>query len=137
MKERVPIRENLFRTKEDGSLVLLGGKCRQCGQVSFPRREFCTACLCREQDEVELSQEGELHTWTILRVSDNHFTAPHPIGMINLPERVRVTAPLVRREDEHYSIGQKMRVIPDDLWEEEDRIVTGYRFQAVEEGEKK
>lgn len=136
MKERVPIRENLFCIKEDGSLVLLGAKCSRCGQISFPKREFCTACLCREMEEVELSQEGELHTWSILRVSDNHFNAPHPIGMINLPERVRITAPLVYREDEQYAIGQKVRVVPDDLWEEEDKIVTGYRFQ-VEEGEEK
>ena len=133
MKECVPIRENLFRTKEDSSLVLLGAKCAKCGQISFPKREFCTKCLCEDQEEVELSQEGELHTFSILRVSDNHFNAPHPIGMINLPERVRVTAPLVYRDDEQYAIGQKVRIVPDDLWEEEDRIVTGYRFEVVED----
>lgn len=132
MKERVPIREGLFRLNEEGKLVLLGAKCTECGQISFPRREFCTVCLCQEQEEVELSRVGELHTYSILRVGDNHFNAPHPIGMVNLPERVRVTAPLVYRGQEDYAIGQQVEVVPDDLWEEEDKIVTGYRFKVVE-----
>ena len=134
MKERVPIREGLFRAKEDG-IVLLAAKCSECGHISFPKRDFCIKCLCEKQEEVELSSVGELHTYSILRVGDNHFDAPHPIGMVNLPERVRVTAPLVYRETEDYAIGQKVKLVADDLWEEEDRIVTGYRFKVVEENE--
>lgn len=134
MKERVPIREGLFRETEDG-ITLLGAKCVKCGHISFPKRDFCTDCLCEEMEEVELSRQGELHTYSILRVGDNHYNAPHPIGMVNLPERVRVTAPLVYRE-EGYEIGQRMELVADDLWEEEDKIVTGYRFRVVEEGEK-
>lgn len=134
MKDRVPIREGLFRTDETG-ITLLGARCTRCGNISFPKRDFCTVCLCEDQEEVALSREGELHTFSILRVGDNHFNAPHPIGMINLPERVRVTAPLVYRPAEDYAIGQRVRIVPDDLWEEEDRIVTGYRFAVVEEGE--
>lgn len=136
MKKRIPIRENLFRETGDGKLVLLGAKCVKCGQISFPKRAFCTKCLCTEQEEVELSRRGELHTFSILRVGDNHFSAPHPIGMVNLPERVRVTAPLVYRESEDYAIGQAVEIVPDDLWEEADTIVTGYRFRVVEEDEK-
>lgn len=133
MKNRVPIREGLFRKDEEG-ICLLGAKCTRCGLTSFPKREFCTACLCSEMEEVELSREGELHTYSILRVGDEHFDAPHPIGMVNLPERVRVTAPLVYRE-QGYEIGQRMELVADDLWEEEDRIITGYRFRVVEETE--
>ncbi len=133
MKERVPIRENLFREYADGTLVLLGAKCVNCGHISFPKREFCTECLCTKQEEIELSRCGTLHTFSILRVGDNHFSAPHPIGMVNLPERVRVTAPLVYRAKEDYAIGQTVEVVPDDLWEEEDKIVTGYRFRVVED----
>lgn len=135
MKERVPIREGLFRETEDG-IVLLGAKCVKCGQISFPKRNLCTNCFCEEQEEVELSRRGELHTFSILRVGDNHFNAPHPIGMVNLPERVRVTAPLVYRPEEDYAIGQAVEIVPDDLWEEEDKIVTGYRFRVVEEDAK-
>lgn len=131
-KERIPIRENLFRTNADGKFVLVGAKCTACGRISFPKREFCTACLCPEQDDIELSTCGTLHTFSILRVGDNHFDAPHPIGMVDLPERVRVTAPLVYRKNEDYAIGQTVELVPDELWEEEDRVVTGYRFKVVE-----
>ncbi len=133
VKERVPIREGLFRTNREGEIVLIGAKCCKCGTISFPGREFCTKCLGTEHEEIELSRTGELHTFSILRVSDKHFKAPHPIGMINLPEKVRVTAPLVYREGEDYAIGQLVEVVSDDLWEEEDRIVTGYRFRVIEE----
>ncbi len=132
MKQRVPIQENLFREKADG-IVLLGSRCRACGEIAFPQREFCTKCLSTDMEEIELNRRVELHTYSILRVGDNHFDAPHPLGMVNLPERVRVTAPLVYRE-EGYRIGQQMELVPDDLWEEEDKIVTGYRFRVVEEG---
>ncbi len=135
MKNRVPIRENLFRVDEAGDIELLGAQCTRCGQILFPRRELCTQCLCEELEEVPLSRRGELHTFSILRVSDNHFQAPHPIGMVNLPERVRITAPLVYRPEEDYAIGQQVEVVFDELWEEEDKIVTGYRFRVVEEDE--
>ena len=134
MKNRIPIREGLFR-EEDSGITLLGSRCTQCGQIAFPKREFCTACLCEEMEEVNLSRRGDLHTFTVLRVGDNHFDAPHPIGMVNLPERVRVTAPLVPRET-GYEIGQTMELVADDLWEEEDKIVTGYRFKVVEDDAK-
>lgn len=131
MKNRVPIREGLFRETEQ-VIVLLGARCKHCGNVVFPKRDFCISCLSQELDEVELSRQGELHTFSILRVGDEHFAAPHPLGEIDLPERVRVTAPLVYRPEEDYAIGQTVELVADDLWEEEDRIVTGYRFKVVE-----
>ena len=129
--DKIPIRENLFR-EENGEIALLAAKCPECGKVMFPKRVFCTQCLNDAMEEIELSRCGTLYTYTILRVGEEHYDPPHPLGIIDFPlERVRVTAPLVWRE-EGYEIGQTMEVVPDVLWEEEERAVTGYRFRVVD-----
>ena len=67
-------------------------------------------------------------------MGDNHFDAPHPLGIIDFQaQKVRITAPLVYQEKEDYAIGQKVEVVPNDLWEEADKIVEGYRFRVIEE----
>jgi uncharacterized OB-fold protein len=58
------------------------------------------------------------------------FEIPHAVGMIALPEKVRLTAPLVIGEED-FKVGSEMEMIVDTLWTEEDHDVIGYKFKAV------
>lgn len=129
MAKKMFFRDDLFKETYDG-IVLVGNKCPVCGKAFFPKAIFCTHCLNKELEELELSKRGTLYSYTITRVPVGKFPVPHAIGMITLPEKVRLTAPLIMdRED--FKIGSEMVMEIDTLWTEEDCNVVGYKFRAV------
>lgn len=129
MKKKVFIRDDLFKETPDG-VVLVGNKCAECGRAFFPKADFCTNCLSKELEEIVLSKKGTLYSYTITRVPVGKFPIPHAVGMISLPEEVRLTTPLVIG-DEDFKVGADMEMIIDTLWKEEDHDVVGYKFKAV------
>ncbi len=56
-----------------GTGKLMGKKCEQCGEVTFPPTTACNACGSYEQDWVELSGKGKL-----LYVSHGMAPPPNP-----------------------------------------------------------
>ena len=129
MNKKVFIRDDLFKTTPEG-IVLVGNRCPQCGAAFFPKAEFCTQCLNKELEEMPLSKRGTLYSYTITRVPVGRYPIPHAIGMITLPEKVRLTAPLVM-DKEDFKIGAGMEMEITTLWTEEDRDIIGYKFKAV------
>jgi uncharacterized OB-fold protein len=77
---------NLVKIRHDGCLFLDGGRCRRCGQYSFPPqwRSFCC------QDETQpVAQEGRGKIYSYTRVhAAPPFGLPQPyaVGYIDLEE---------------------------------------------------
>ena len=64
-------------------------------------------------------------------MASTHFKPPYALGLIDLPEGIRVLSPLKLSEDESYRIGMEMEIYFDELWKEEDQQVIGYKFRPV------
>ena len=90
---------------------LEAGKCSGCGKIYFPPRVVC-ACGSREFETVRLEDEGELKTFTVIRVAPSQFTdeAPYVVGIIELNDGVRITAQVVDCDEDNLEIGQKMKI---------------------------
>lgn len=97
-KNRVPLVEGLFTWPSDKPR-LIGSRCKKCGTMSFPRAAFCGNPDCEKDtanvEVVELSNRGKLYTWTVqVYPPAQPFRMepfePFPIGMIDLPEGLRV-----------------------------------------------
>ena len=129
MKKKEFIRDDLFKETPEG-IVLVGNKCKSCGTTFFPKADFCSQCLNKEMEELVLSKRGKLYSYTITRVPVARYPIPHAIGMITLPENVRITAPLIMGEED-FKVGAEMEMEITTLWTEEDREVIGYKFRAV------
>jgi uncharacterized OB-fold protein len=123
------IRNDLFKETSDG-VVLVDNKCPACGRAFYPKADFCTQCLNKELEELVLSKRGKLYSYTVTRVPVGKFPVPHAIGMITLPENVRLTGPLVMGAEE-IKIGAEMEMQITTLWSEVDHDVIGYKFKAV------
>jgi len=129
MAEVVPLREGLFENVEGGRL--LGSRCKSCGKIYFPKAQFCFNCFNNDMEEVGLSRRGKLYAYTIGRMASTHFQPPYAIGLVDLPEGVRVFAPLKTTEGKSYRIGMDMEVVIEELWQEDDRQIIGYKFKPV------
>lgn len=130
MAEVVPFWEGVFVQDDDGGR-LIGNKCASCGRIYFPKADFCFDCLAQHLEEVTLSRVGKLYSFTICRMPSEQFEPPYSVGLIDLPEGIRVFAPLKFVENESYQIGMDMEIYIDELWKEGDRQVIGYKFRPV------
>ena len=129
MPKRVPIREGAFTLESGGAL--LANRCKSCGRVFFPRNHFCFSCLKGDMEDIVLSRKGKLYSYTIGHMPSMHFEPPYTVGYVDMPERVRVFAPLVIVEDKPLKLGMDMEIVIGKLWQEEDKEVIGYKFKPV------
>ncbi|MBU2549001.1 MAG: Zn-ribbon domain-containing OB-fold protein [Proteobacteria bacterium] len=130
MAERKPFHEGLFKEGPDGG-ALLGSKCTSCGHVFYPPTGRCLECGHEELTEIELSRRGALYTYTIGYMPTSHFMPPYALGEIDLPEGVRVFAPLEMTEAKPFEVGQDVELVIGKLWEEGGKDIIGYKFKIV------
>jgi uncharacterized OB-fold protein len=69
-------------------------KCPRCGEVYFPPQSHCSRCGSDEVQWIELSDEGELLTYTIINMKPPSFShyPDYTVGIARMPEGVNVLA---------------------------------------------
>ncbi len=91
---------------------LLIQRCSQCGLLRHPPGPACTACHSLDWDTLESSGTGSLYSFVIIHKPQNPaFDYPHPVGLIELDEGVRMIAPLAAEERERLVIGSRMHAV--------------------------
>lgn len=128
----VPLRPGIFIDDAAGTPRLAGTRCRNCGTHYFPRRQICAKCLSADTDTVPLSDAGVLYTYTVVYQSTPEFRTPYILGYVDLPEGVRVLAPIVDLEPGDVRIGMPLilRVEPVRT-DAEGHAVLGYRLRRA------
>ncbi|MBI4278235.1 MAG: Zn-ribbon domain-containing OB-fold protein [Armatimonadetes bacterium] len=130
----VPLRPWLFQIDAQGAWHLVGTRCRACGAHFFPRRAVCARCLGADVEAVRLSAEGILYTYTVVHQSTPEFPTPYILGYVDLPEGVRLLAPMVGVEADQVRIGMPVRVVVEPVrTDPEGRAVMGYRLHRLAE----
>jgi uncharacterized OB-fold protein len=126
----VPFREGVFAEGPDGGR-LLANRCKSCGQIFFPIVEFCLSCLDKDMENIVLGRRGQLYSYTIGHMASRHFQPPYAIGYVDMPEGVRIFAPLKMVEGKPFKVGMEMEVVIEELWREEEKRVIGYKFRPL------
>lgn len=103
-----PVVEGVFIS---GPPRLLGARCSDCGQSSFPRLDGCPYCGSETIEAVELADRGILWGWTtVLHAPPGYRGAvPYGFGVVELPEGVRVVTRLAVPDDS-WKFGQTMHL---------------------------
>jgi uncharacterized OB-fold protein len=141
MSNQVPIHEGLF-TWPAAKPQLLGSRCNQCAEATFPAQPDCRGCGSRETTIVELGDRGKLWTWTIQTFmpkqpyhSDEtpETFRPYGVGYVEMPGGVRVEARLQANSPDQLQIGMPMQldIIPFRTDENGDQKMT-FSFSAVQ-----
>ncbi|HVA08119.1 MAG TPA: OB-fold domain-containing protein [Acidimicrobiales bacterium] len=104
------VRKDLFT--DDAVPALLGSRCAACGAHHFPRHDTCPYCSAEDPDPVELSSVGTLWAWTAVTAAPPGYSGDTPfgIGVVELPEGVRVITRLTVSDPEMLSQGQEMEL---------------------------
>lgn len=132
--EPVPVTADLFRDLSPATL--LGSRCEQCGTHYFPVTSHCRnpACSGGQLREVGLSRRGQLYSFTVQSYRPPppfrmEPWAPYAIGVLELPEGLRIMGMLSGVPFADLRIGMELEVISEPLYSDaEGRPVVTYKF---------
>lgn len=127
--EKIPIREGLFSERISGHLM--GLKCKLCNHFLPPLTTICCYCNGVEFENVKLSQQGKLYSYTIIYQPHKHFEVPFSVGYVDLPEGIRIFAPLKKKGNMPFRIGMPMRLLVDKLWDDNESEIIGPKFEPM------
>jgi len=137
--KKVPVVEGLFTWPSDEP-QLIGTKCTSCGNYFFPKKMACSNPDCKEKkvEDTLLSRRGKLYSYTI-----QYYPPPPPfkytepfmpygIGLIELPEGVRLPAMLTISDPADIKIGMDVEMVVEKQYEDEEgnEVVT-YKFKPT------
>ena len=134
---QLPTDPRLFRLagSDESRPRLLGSYSETSGLAFWPRRRRCPVTGSPVTD-VDLSPEGVLYAWTFLhvpRMGKISFgdAGGYGVGQVDLPEGVRVQAPLEGTQDD-WQIGSTMGLTTFPVGTDDDgnELVT-FRFEVV------
>jgi uncharacterized OB-fold protein len=112
----VPIDERLFTWPIDEPR-LIGGRCRDCGSVAFPRQPSCARCTSEQIDEHLLARAGTLWSWTVQRFEPKEPYVgappfePYGVGYVDLDGEVIVETRLTTADPDQLEIGQPVELV--------------------------
>ena len=99
--------------KRDMIYGLVGGKCRVCGTVQFPRAQVCVNPNCHAIDSQDDYAMAGLEASIMSFTADSLTYSPDPpayYGMVTFPEGGRFTADFTDCDKEQVKVGTKMRM---------------------------
>jgi hypothetical protein len=66
--------------------ILKGLKCLECGTITVPPKATCDQCGSTNQEITQLSGDGVIRTFTVVRVPPEGFQAPYIVVLVQLRE---------------------------------------------------
>jgi uncharacterized OB-fold protein len=93
--------------------ILKGLKCLDCGTITVPPKATCDECSSTNQEITQLSGEGTIRTFTVIRVAPEGFKAPYIVVLTQLREGPWLTGLLNSLEPESATmelIGKKVKL---------------------------
>lgn len=120
--QRVPVIRDLFADTAGGPR-LLGSRCAACGTPYFPRSPVCRnpACDAPDIEEAAFGPRGTLWSYAVQYYAppapvryDQPFE-PFAIGVVDLPEGLRVLGRLSTADLEQIAIGMPVELVIERL----------------------
>ncbi len=115
-----------------GAGVLLGQRCRQCQVCVFGPAIFCQACSSDDLESVQLSRQGTLYSFTVVRVPSAGWPGkvPYTLGEVELPEGPHVLAEIIDSEPGRLKLGMSMELALERVSvAESNKVLAVYKWR--------
>jgi uncharacterized protein len=64
----------------------LGLRCQNCGVYTFPPKAVCEACGSQGLEIAEITGNGLIRSFTVIRVAPDYFTPPYIVALVELEQ---------------------------------------------------
>lgn len=132
----VPVRDGLYAVTADGPR-LLGGRCPDCARWHFPAGPDCPYCSGARCAPTPCGASGALFLYTAVHARPPGYRGdvPFGIGVVELPEGMRIIARLTEADLTRLRPGMALRLAIVPLHTDDDgRVVTTFAYAPAEEG---
>lgn len=134
-KKEMLVGEGLFvRPKSPGEEPhLIGSKCKDCGEVTFPKQPWCANCG-GECEEMLLSSRGKLYSFSdVNNPVPEGYKGPIPYGVGSVEvDGTRIMSYLTESDMSKLKIGMEMELVIEPLFVQDDGTeVVGFKFRPV------
>ena len=141
--QQVPVADELFEVSAAGTAALVGSRCTGCGTHYFPKSISCRNPRCDTKgiERALLGRRGTLYSYTVQCYRPPALFrmdpwAPYAIGLVQLPEGLRVLGMLTGCELDQIRIGMSLRLLVEPLYRDADgREVLTYKFSPLDQEE--
>jgi hypothetical protein len=133
--KRSPIRDRLFvEAASDGRPRLIGSRCRETGQVFFPRETMNPVTMKEGTlEDHEFDGAGTLVAWTVIGRGLPGFDSPYAMGTLQLDAGPSFIAQLHDWQGKSLRVGQRVALVIDRIKTEKDgTAVVGPKFRPEE-----
>jgi uncharacterized OB-fold protein len=122
-------------------VALVAGRCTGCGSHYFPKPLSCRNPLCTAGtvEEALIGRRGRLHSYTVQNYQPPPLFRmdpwqPYAIGLVEIPEGLRVLAMLTGVDPADLEIDTPVRLVAEPLYrDEEGRDVLTYMYAPMTE----
>lgn len=135
LKNLTPVVKGLFTWPSDDPRFI-ATRCKACGDVFFPSRDFCANpdCGSQEVEEIKLSKRGKLYSYSI-----QYYQPPKPfvpanpyvpvgLGLVEFPEGVRISGQMMDcNPEKELKLNLDVEMVIDAL----DEKTVGWKFRIV------
>ena len=114
LPQRIPVSSKKLRLSGDGlDGVLLGMRCNNCGEYTLGARDFCANCTSDDLEEVELSKQGTLRSYTVVYTPPPGWqgNVPYILGRVELPEGPLIVSEVVDCPQESLKVGMPVDMV--------------------------
>jgi uncharacterized OB-fold protein len=103
---------HFFEKAREGRLTAV--RCGRCGELAVPPKEFCPSCAQRAWEPVDLSGEGTIASYTVIRVAARAHAAdvPYAIAAVQMKEGVSFLGRVVDVPLDKVAVGLPVRFRP-------------------------
>jgi enoyl-CoA hydratase len=134
----VPIKPGLFTLPtSSGELPqLIGTKCKSCHEIFFPpmRETCCPNCHETDMEELLLSKNGTVISYTIVHMPPKEWQGPVPyaVALIELSDGATFYSALTDCKPEEVNVGMEVELAIEKLRTDDDgNDVVGYKFSPI------
>jgi uncharacterized OB-fold protein len=118
---------------------LWGSKCKSCGAAFAGARMACSKCTSQDLEEIRLSNEGEVYSFTVIYQSFPGIPAPFVAATVDLPEGVSVRATVwgldPNNPDPKDWLGKKVEMYTEKVYsDKQGNDVIAYKFRPAGTG---
>ncbi len=106
----IPSRLGLLNGGTDG--VLVGYRCRQCGEHFFGGATFCRNCTSGNLEPVKLGDRGTLYSYTVVHRPPDGWqgNVPYALGQVRVSLGPHVLAEIVDCPFERLKVGMQLEL---------------------------
>jgi len=108
--------------------TLIGGRCEDCGNETFPRAPVCCRCMSENVAAQAMPRAGTLYAFSTVHVAAKKWKKPMRIGYVDLPNGARAFTHL---EGDDLAIGDTVEVGMGVVGEDEHGPIQNFVFRKA------